>query len=267
MGDATKHDAWAAGDSYEAYMGRWSRNIAVEFVRWLDIPKGQDWLELGCGTGALSSEVLLQCSPHHLICSDSSEGFINSAKQRINSELVQFQIASAEDIPVPDESRDCVVSALAINFMSDKSKALSEMKRVLKPNGTLGFYVWDYPGGGVGFMRAFWNAAVTCDPNASEFTEDRRFPYCTEKALSELVSDAGFTQIHSTALEVSSIFQSFDDLWMPFTLGAGPAPGYCANLSPEKREVLRMTLKNQLETSDDGSIPLKLRAWAVRAKA
>lgn len=265
MVDSTKHDAWAAGESYEAYMGRWSRHIAAEFIRWLKHPNALEWLEIGCGTGALSSEVLSACKPKSLVCIDSSEGFVKLARQSIQSTAAEFRVASAEEIPISDQSMDCVVSALALNFISDKAMALSEMRRVLKPKGCLAFYVWDYPGGGVEFMRSFWRAAVTCDPSASEYTEDKRFPYCTEEGLSELVANAGFREIQTTALEVLSVFRSFDDLWIPFTLGAGPAPGYCSNLSADDREELRRTLKSQLKIGSDGTIALNLRAWGIRA--
>lgn len=261
----TKHDAWASGDNYETYMGRWSRQIAKEFVHLINLPKGLKVLEVGCGTGALSAALLEQSSPKHLTCIDTSSGFIETAKSNIDSKNVEFEVASAENIPSPDNTFDSVVSALVFNFLPDHAQALREMARVLKPNGKLGFYVWDYPGGGVGFMRAFWTAAVTVDSAASEFTEDKRFPYCTGEGLSGIISENGFTEVVAQSIEVSSVFRSFDDLWTPFTLGTGPAPGYCSSLSAKKREELKSTLKSQLEISKDGSIHLNLRAWAIQA--
>ena len=104
------------------------------------------------------------------------------------------------------------------------------MKRVARPGGTVGFYVWDYPGGGMEFMRAFWTAAAPSIPRARDLSEDRRFPFCTPDGLTELVTDAGLTRVECVPIEVPTVFRDFDDYWRPFTLGAGPAPGYCASL-------------------------------------
>lgn len=265
MTNSTKHDAWAAADGYEKYMGRWSRQIATEFLSLLEMPNGLSWLEIGCGTGALSAEILKRSAPQDLTCIDPSENFLNETRSNLNSDLVNFKVASAEALPMLEESMDCVVSALVFNFITDKATALAEMKRVLKPAGTLAFYVWDYPGGGVEFMRAFWTAAVTCDPSAAQFTEDKRFPFCTKQGLEKMVAEAGYSEINTRTIEVSSVFQNFEDLWTPFTLGAGPAPGYCSSLSLDRQEKLKTTLQNQLSIRSDGSIPLNLRAWAVTA--
>lgn len=158
------------------------------------------------------------------------------------------------------------MSGLVLNFLPDRAQALSEMMRVLKDNGTAAFYVWDYPGGGVEFMRAFWEAATSLDPNAVDLTEDRRFPNCTESALVALAREAGFKSVSSIALEAPTHFRDFDDLWYPFTLGAGPAPGYCVSLEDGKCERLKETLRSSLPTSPEGSITLKVRAWAVQGR-
>ncbi len=139
------------------------------------------------------------------------------------------------------------------------------MIRVSRPGGTVAFYVWDYPGGGVEFVRAFWQAAISINPEAADLAENKRFPYCTREGLEDLASAAGLVEIKSIPLEAPAIFKSFDDFWNPFTLGAGPAPGYCVNLEPEAREQLRYTLLRRLSILDDGSISMKIRAWGIRA--
>jgi SAM-dependent methyltransferase len=155
---------------------------------------------------------------------------------------------------------------LVLNFLPDRVAALREMGRIVRPGGTVGFYVWDYPGGGVAFMRAFWTAAVALDPAARDLTEDRRFPFCTPEGLLALVRDAGLASAELTALESPSVFNGFEDYWRPFTLGAGPAPGYCASLPPDARERLKQILSETLPRLPDGSISLGTRAWAVRAR-
>ena len=265
MTESARHDAWQAGDSYNAYMGRWSRQVAPRFLDWLDAPHDGDWLEIGCGTGALSAAILVQAEPRSLMAIDPSEGFVATARAAIADERATFQVGDAQALPAEADSRDVIVSALVLNFVSDKLKALTEMKRVARAGGTIGFYVWDYPGGGVEFMRAFWNAATALDPDALELTEDRRFPFCTPEGLAVLAKGAGLGPVSCAPIEVPTVFKDFDDYWRPFTLGAGPAPGYCAKLDPVDRERLRKKLQDSLPRDADGSIPLKARAWAVKA--
>lgn len=261
---ATRHDRWQAGDDYDAYMGRWSRRIAPRFLDWLDLPNGLDWLEIGCGTGALSAEIIAECAPRDLIAMDPSEGFLAKARAVVPDTRADFRLGDAEALSLDDGSRDAVVSALVLNFVPDRPRALAEMRRVCRPGGTVAFYVWDYPGGGLEFLRAFWTAAASLDGDARDLTEDRRFPFCTSEALVGLAEEAGFTGVHCSPIVVPAIFEDFDDYWRPFTLGTGPAPGYVASLAPQARDRLRDLLDDSLPRRDDGSIALASRAWAVK---
>ena len=266
MATTSRHDAWAAGDSYDAYMGRWSRPIARRFLDWLEIPKGREWYEVGCGTGALTDAILRQCNPASVIAVDPSEGFVRKARQNIDDARVDFRLGDAGGLAsYPSASRDVVVAALVLNFIPDRVGALREMKRIARTGGTVGFYVWDYPGGGIEFMRAFWMAAVALDPAARDLTEDRRFPFCTKEGLSELAREAGLDAAEIIAIESPSVFQNFEDYWRPFTLGAGPATGYCTSLPPDARKRLRGLLCESLPRQEDGSIVLNTRAWAMKA--
>jgi SAM-dependent methyltransferase len=265
MTAATRHDAWNAGDSYDAYMGRWSRRLAPRFIDWLDPAAGLDWLEVGCGTGALSAAIAAQASPRSLLAIDASEGFLAKARTNVPDARADFRKGDAQALDIETESRDIVVSALMLNFVPDTAKALAEMKRVARRGGTLAFYVWDYPGRGVEFMRAFWDAATALDASAADLTEDKRFPFCNPAGLVALSDRAGLKSAECTPLEIPTVFESFEDYWRPFTLGAGPAPGYCAALPADGRSRLRQRLQDTLPRSEDGSIPLKARAWALRA--
>ena len=135
MKETTKHDVWGAGDSYDAYMGRWSRKMASQFLDWLQPAEKLDWLDVGCGTGALSSTVLSRCNPRSLVGIDQSAGFVTSARQNIDDERARFEEGDALNLPLADHSRDIVASALFLNFVPDIPKALSEMKRVTPPGG------------------------------------------------------------------------------------------------------------------------------------
>jgi SAM-dependent methyltransferase len=264
---AARHDGWLAGDSYEAYMGRWSRKVAPRFLDCLGVPSGCDWLDVGCGTGAISEAVLAQCEPRSLMSIDASEPFIAAARARLPDARATFRVGDAQALPAEDGSRDVVVSALVLNFVPDRVKALTEARRVSRRGGVIGFYVWDYPGGGVEFLRAFWTAAVALNPAAAELSEDRRFPFCAPDDLARLASDAGLRGIKVWAIEVPTVFRDFDDLWQPFTLGTGPAPSYCLALAPEARQQLREKLREQLAQSGDSPITLTARAWALKAAA
>jgi hypothetical protein len=157
-----------------------------------------------------------------------------------------------------------IVSALVLNFVPDREKAFAEMKRVSRRGTTIGFYVWDYPGGGVEFVHAFWKAAVALDPGAADLTEDKRFPFCTPEGLADLARRGGLASVDCIPIEMPTVFKDFEDYWRPFTLGAGPAPGYCMSLDPAARQRLKQELHDSLPRGEDASIPLKARAWAVK---
>jgi SAM-dependent methyltransferase len=263
--DESRHDAWHAGDRYEAYMGRWSRQLAPRFLDWLGAADGLDWLDVGCGTGALSATILARCNPASLISVDSSEGFVAAARATVPDARVDFRVGDAQALAIDTRSRDVIVSALVLNFIADKHRALVEMKRIARSGGMIGFYVWDYPCGGVEFMRAFWDVATALDPAARDLAEDRRFPFCTPDGLVDLTRDAGLVRVECAPIEIPTHFRDFEDYWSPFTLGAGPAPGYCTSLSPVTRQRLKENLRDSLPREKDGSIALRAKAWAVRA--
>ncbi len=224
-----------------------------------------DWVEVGCGTGALSAQILERVVPASLVAIDPSAGFIAKARAAIPDPRATFGLGDAQALALPSTSADVVVSALVLNFVPDRQKALAEMRRVARRGGTVALYLWDYPGGGVEFMRAFWTAATALDPRARDLTEDKRFPFCTPDSLTAALAEAGLTDIRCQPLTAPTVFRDFEDFWHPFTLGAGPAPGYCSGLASDARQRLRDKLELALPRSGDGSIPLNARAWAVKA--
>jgi SAM-dependent methyltransferase len=196
---------------------------------------------------------------------DQSEGFLKRARANVPDRRAHFQIQNAEALTIGSATCDVVVSGLLLNFIPARDQALSEMKRVARVGGTVAFYVWDYPGRGVEFMRAFWDAATSLDANARDLTEDRRFPYCTPDQLTALSKRAGLVSVECAPIEVPTVFESFADYWTPFTLGTGPAPGYCASLDAKSQQRLKDKLQETLPRRDDGTIPLKARAWAIKS--
>lgn len=259
-----RHDAWAAAENYERYMGRWSRAVAAGFLDWLAPPAEADWLDVGCGTGALSAAILKAAAPRSLVAVEPARGFRARAEEALADPRAQVLAGEAEALPVTPGSADVAVSALVLNFVPDRAEALAEARRALRPGGRLGFYVWDYPGGGMEMLAAFWEAARTLDPHAADLDEARRFAFCTPDALVALARGAGFRGLEAAPIEVPTRFASFEDFWDPFTLGTGPAPGYCASLATETREALRDRLDTELPRDADGGIELRARAWAVK---
>jgi SAM-dependent methyltransferase len=256
-------ETWESGDPYEQYVGRWSRRVAPLFVSWLSVPAGRRWLDIGCGTGALSASILHQCSPSSVVGVEPSEGFLAKAAELLAGR-VRLHRGSAALIPLEAGSVDVVVSGLVLNFVPDQRAALAEMVRVTVPGGMIGAYVWDYAGK-MEMMRVFWDAAVELDPEAAKLDEGARFPLCRPDALSELFTHAGLRDVAVTALDVPTRFATFDDYWRPFLGGQGPAPAYAVALDEAARARLRDRLRDRLPAQADGSIALVARAWAVRA--
>lgn len=264
MEPSAKFDAWSAAQSYERYMGRWSRRVAARFLDWLEPPRDADWLEVGCGTGALTATVLARCAPRAMLSIDQSAAFVAHAGSAIDDKRVRFEVADALKLPAADASVDVVASALVLNFLPDRPAALGEMRRVLKPGGILSFYVWDYPGGGIGFITAFWKAVMKLDERARDLTEGKRFPFCTRDGLAALCRDAGLRDIVVEPIETDITFPDFESFWQPFTLGAGPAPGYYAGLPAAQQAALKARLAEDVGT--DGPIRFTARAWGVRGQ-
>jgi SAM-dependent methyltransferase len=257
---------WASGKDYEPYVGRWSRRVAAEFLRWLALPPGLVWLDAGCGTGALTQTILNLAAPSRVSGLDLSEGFIAFARGQIQDSRVHFEVGDAQALPFAPASQDVVVSGLALNFIPDSGRAMAEMRRVVRPGGTIAAYVWDYAGQ-MQLMRYFWDAAVALDPAAAPLDEGPRFPLCHPEALQELFKQAGLEQVAVRAIDIATDFNDFNDYWFPFLGGQGPAPAYVMALSVNNRKALRERLQASLPVERDGSIHLIARAWAVRGIA
>jgi SAM-dependent methyltransferase len=255
-------DAWERGDPYEQYVGRWSRRVAPRFLAWLNVPRERSWLDMGCGTGALSAAILDLCSPSRVIGVEPSEGFLRKAKEQLAGRA-QLRQGSAAQIPLEDGAVDVAVSGLVLNFVPDARAALAELARATAAAGTIAAYVWDYSGK-MDLMRHFWDAAVELDAGAAELDEGTRFPLCRPEALVELFSSARLDAIDTTAIDIDTPFARFADYWQPFLGGQGPAPAYAMSLDETARSRLRDRIRERMPLQADGSLALKARAWAVR---
>ena len=257
-------DKWIAGDAYERFMGRWSQRVAQEFVEWLAPPPHCNWLDVGCGTGALSHAICLRADPASLVSCDPSTDFVSFARHSVLHHAVTFLVAGADDLPSRDGGFDAIVSGLVLNFLPRPSEAVRSMMDRMRPGGTLAAYVWDYAQG-MQFLRIFWDAAIALDPSAARLDEASRFPLCRADALVHLFQQEGLDSVEARAFDVATPFSDFDAYWLPFLGGTGPAASYVDSLEADAREQLRLGLKQRLPRTADGSIELTARAWGVRA--
>lgn len=255
-------DTWARGNPYEQYIGRWSRRMAPLFLAWLDQSAGQRWLDVGCGTGALSAAILDHCRPSSLVGVEPSEGFLQLAARNLAGQA-RFLAGDAAALPLDAAACDVVVSGLVLNFVPALPVALAEMQRVAASGGTIAAYVWDYADG-MEIIRAFWDVAVSLDPAAAPLHEGSRFQLCEPSTLKAAFEFAGLTEVETAPLQVTAEFADFDDYWRPFLGGQGPAPAYAMSLPEAQRASLRNQLKSALPQAADGAISLRVRAWAVR---
>lgn len=257
-------DTWAIGDRYEAYVGRWSRPVAHELLRWLGVPRSARWLDVGCGTGSLSAAIAEDAAPRAIFGIDRSPGFVAHARARLAGGPAAVAVGDAQALPVASGAFDATVSGLVLNFVPEPGRMLSEMARATRPGGTVALYVWDYAAG-MQLIRRFWDAARAVDAAAAALDEAVRFPGCAPGPLAALLAGAGLSAIATRAIDVPTRFRDLDDCWSPFLGGQGPAPAYVAALPDDRRAALREALRASLPIAPDGSIALAARAWAVRA--
>ena len=256
-------DEWASGDLYEPYIGRWSRLVAKEFIQWLALPERGYWLDIGSGTGVLSQTILEMANPQKVKGIDRSEDYVDFARNRLNDPRAGFDVGNAQSLSVEPESFDAAVSGLVLNFVPQPDQMVSEMARAVRKDGWVALYVWDY-GGKMQMLRHFWNAAAALDPAARELDEGWRFSICNPTSLNYLFQHAGLSQVEIRPIDIFADFKDFDDFWSPFLGSQGPAPGYLMSLNEERRVQLRQRIYNSLPFALDGTIPLVLRAWAVK---
>jgi len=259
-------DRWAVGSTYEDFMGRWSRRLAPPFVSWLGIPGGVHWLDVGCGTGALTNAICRHADPASVLGCDPSEPFIEYARRHSRDTRASFVVAGAGILPRRADGYGSATSLLALNFVPEPEPAVREMRSLTAARGTVSACVWDY-GGGMELLRHFWDAAAALDSTARELDEGRRFPLCRPDALVALFRTGGLHDVRCEPIDIPTEFAGFDDYWNSLLGGTGPAPSYVASLDADRRSTLARTLEQVLPRGAGGTIPLTARAWAVRGIA
>ena len=235
-------DQWAVGSSYEDFMGRWSRRLAPELIAWLRIPRGAHWLDVGCGTGALSDAICSHADPASVVGCDPATPFVEFAREHSRDARQSFLIAGIGSLPRRPGGYGSVTSLLALNFLPDPECAVHEMRALAAPQSTVSACVWDYSDGML-FLRHFWDAAVSQDSAALDLDEGNRFPLCSRDVLTVLFRDCGLGDVRCEPIEIRTAFDSFDDYWRSFLGGTGPAPSYVASLGADRRANLARKLE------------------------
>ena len=247
-----------AADAYDQFMGKYSRLLAPQLADLAGVRSGQGALDVGCGPGALTSELVRRLGPEAVSAVDPSEPFVAAALAR--NPGVSVLRASAEELPFPDRAFDVVLAQLVVHFMADPVAGLAEMSRVTRREGVVAACVWDHAGG-QGPLGLFWGAARALDPGVSD---ESHLAGAREGHLGELFEAAGLHDIQETSLSADLKHATFEEWWEPFTRGVGPAGAYVAGLDAERQAALREECLARIPTAP---FTITARAWAARGLA
>jgi len=253
--------AWSfdvAADAYDRFMGRYSVGLSAGLADLAGVERGQTALDVGCGPGALTGELVRRLGPDAVSAVDPSEQFVEAALARRPG--VDVRRATAESLPYADDTYDTALAQLVVHFMTDPVAGLREMARVTRPDGVVAACVWDL-GGGRSPISVFWRAARELDGRAED---ESGLPGARAHHLAELFETAGLRQIEESELSASVEYASFDEWWEPYTFGVGPAGAYAQKLDEERRSALRERCRQLLP---EAPFTLTSIAWAVRGLA
>ena len=245
-------------DAYDRFLGRYSVQLSPQLADLAGVEGRQRVLDVGCGPGALTAELVARVGPSAVSAVDPSGSFVAAARER--HPAVSVQQASAEQLPFPDQAFDVVLAQLVVHFMSDPAAGVTEMLRVTRQDGVVAACVWDHAGG-QGPFSALWEAARELDP---EVDDESRLMGTREGDLARLFESAGMHEVEETALSASVEHPSFEEWWERFTLGVGPPGAYVTGLETERRALLREHCRELLP---DAPFLVTARAWAARGLA
>jgi SAM-dependent methyltransferase len=247
-----------AADAYDRYMGKYSILLSPQLADFAGVRSGLRVLDVGCGPGALTAELVARVGASAVAAVDPSQSFVSAARERNPGvEVVQ---ASAETLPFPAMTFDAALAQLVVHFMADSVSGLAEMARVTRRQGVVAACVWDHAGSH-GPLSLFWRPARELDP---EVDDESQLAGAREGHLAELFEAAGLREIETTVLWASVEHATFEDWWEPFTEGVGPAGSYLASLSADRQRELRETCRTMVPSTP---FVVAARAWAVRGLA
>jgi SAM-dependent methyltransferase len=247
-----------APDAYDRYMGRYSKLLAPQLADLAAVSEGQRVLDVGCGPGALTAELVKRLGAAAVSAVDPSESFVAAAQERHPG--VDVRRAAAEQLPFPDAVFDATLAQLVILLMENPTVGVAEMARVTRKGGVVAACVWDYAGGR-GPVSILWDAARELDPDV---VDESHLAGVREGQLAELFDAAGLHEVEEAVHSIRVEHSSFDEWWEPITFGVGPVGGYVAGLDPAQRDQLRERCREKLPTAP---FVLTAHAWAARGLA
>lgn len=253
---------FASGDDYELQMGRWSRPVGEQFIDWLAVPPGLRWLDVGCGNGAFSQVILKRAAPVSVAGVDPSEGQIDYARRHVGAANAKFDVGDAQNLPFADASFDVAAMALVIAFVPDTARAIAEMKRVTRPGGWVGTYMWDMMAGGVP-VRPVYQALqkMGYDPSLPPRAEASR-----REAMQDYWQKAGLDGVETTVIRIEVVHTDFDSFWDANSRPSGQQGIVLSKMSPAEKEKAQACLREILPVSADGSIRYEAFANAVKGR-
>ena len=247
-----------AAEAYDRFMGRYSTLLAPRFADLASVAGGQRVVDVGCGPGALTAELIRRVGSTAVCAVDPSEPFVAAVQER-HPEITAKR-AAAEHLPFDDHEFDAALAQLVVHFMSDPLAGIREMCRVTRSGGVVAACVWDFAGGRAP-LSLFWRAANQLDPDV---VDEADMAGAREGHLAQLFHEAGLDQIEETVLSISAEHQSFEEWWQPYTLGVGPAGAYVTGLDEAQRTALRELCRSELPAAP---FTLTALAWAARGTA
>jgi SAM-dependent methyltransferase len=255
--------------AYEHFMGRWSARLAPSFLRFAEVQDGQNVLDVGCGTGILSSALVSFGASIKVTGIDPVQTYVSFAREAVSTRCAQFEVGVAESLPFADGAFDAALALLVLQDFSDRRQAVREMARVARPGGVVATCQWDFQDG-LPMLSLFWHAAEAVAPDAV-FSQQGRTPppsYTTPDDLRALWRSCGMLDVQMANLEMSMEFSSFDDYWQPFLGGSTPTSAFAAAVNSQTDGALVRILRDKLpHVQADGSFVLPARAWAVKGIA
>ena len=250
--------SFTSADAYDRFMGRYSVQLAPQLADLAGVTAGQRVLDVGCGPGALTAELVGRVGADAVSAVDPSQPFVTAVAERYPG--VDVREAGADDLPFPDDEFDVVLAQLVIHFLKDPVEGVAEMTRVTRPGGAVAACVWDH-GGHEGPLRKFWEAARQIDPGVDD---ESRLPGTRQGQLGDYFRQAGLDEVRETSLTLAVEHRSFEEWWEPFTLGVGPAGAHYAGLGPEEQAALRERCRERLP---EPPFVVSAKAWAARGRA
>jgi SAM-dependent methyltransferase len=247
----------APAEHYDRFMGRYAPTLAAAFADAAGVGAGMRVLDVGCGPGGLTGELVARVGAGRVAAIDPAPQFADACRERHPG--ADVRVGPAEELPWEDASFDAALAQLVIAFMRDPDRGVREMARVTRPGGVVAACMWDVHDGGMTMLRTFWSAVGEIVPDAGG---EHLRPGTREGDIADRLRRAGLDDVRDGSVTARAEYAGFDDFWEPFTLAVGPAGEYLRSLDAEQQAAVREGCRKRLPA--DGPFALDARAWFAR---